>query len=337
MFKLKTLLIIGFLVASAGTVGFFYFQERLPFFAKPEQPEAGIIEGSLSYPSEGIPDNVEACAESVTSFQEYCTTDRVEGGQYRYGIGYELEVPPGSYEVYAYRPDMPDFRAYYTEGEEKKVVEVEKGERVGGVDLLGWENFSQLEEVNFSERGNLIRNAPGLEEDIWYLSYEKPGSPGLKVELSFGTDECTTPEGEPCDELLSDELIGKRVEVTGVKKGETVRVRSLKFVAEGVSEMERLRQKARVWIENNSPTYRFDGADLEFVEERGLDLVGCENCYEFEFEFLSSQAGYGNREDKIVAQVITPHTIVVRIENGEVVSVVTDGKFDEMAGELIES
>jgi len=45
------------------------------------------------------------------------------------------------------------------------------------------------------------------------------------------------------------------------------------------------RQIAREWVEENSPTYTYDGEDLEFQEARALDLVGCENCYEFDFSF----------------------------------------------------
>ncbi len=108
-----------------------------------------------------------------------------------------------------------------------------------------------------------------------------------------------------------------------------------KVFVEEIEPEESNREKAENWIEENAPTYLFDGSNLKFMEERGLDLVGCEDCYEYEFEFTSRHAGYGNREGEAVAQVITPHTIVVTIENGEITKVVTDNKFDEMKGELI--
>jgi len=101
-------------------------------------------------------------------------------------------------------------------------------------------------------------------------------------------------------------------------------------------EEDQLVKSARSWIGENSLTYTFDGEDLTFVEKRGLDLVGCENCYEVEFSFESRHAGYGDRTGKMVAQVITPHSIVVLIEDGEVTRVTTDGKFNEMTGEFLE-
>jgi len=96
------------------------------------------------------------------------------------------------------------------------------------------------------------------------------------------------------------------------------------------------KEKAEIWIKNNAPTYIYDGKDLKFIEERGLDLVGCEDCYEYEFEFTSMHGGYGDREGEMVTQVLTDHTIVVTVENGEVTKVVTDNKFNEMTGEMVE-
>jgi hypothetical protein len=48
------------------------------------------------------------------------------------------------------------------------------------------------------------------------------------------------------------------------------------------------------------------------------------------YNFTSSHAGYGNRTDKVTAEVITHHTIQVMIIDGNVVSAVIDEKWDEM-------
>jgi hypothetical protein len=48
------------------------------------------------------------------------------------------------------------------------------------------------------------------------------------------------------------------------------------------------------------------------------------------YEFMSSQAGYGDRSGEAPAQVITQHTIVVRVAGGEVTSAIIDGIWDEM-------
>ena len=100
-------------------------------------------------------------------------------------------------------------------------------------------------------------------------------------------------------------------------------------------DVKQSKQKAKQWVEQNAPTYVYDGQDLQFIEERGLDLVGCEDCYEYEFEFTSRHAGYGNREGEMVAQVLTDHNIVVTVEDGNVTKAITDEKFDEMTGELL--
>jgi len=77
----------------------------------------------------------------------------------------------------------------------------------------------------------------------------------------------------------------------------------------------------------NSPTYKFDGFDLRF---EGSEALRCPSCWEFTFSFKSRAAGYGDRKGQMLAQVITPHTIRVTVDKGQVTSVVTDQTFDEM-------
>ncbi len=82
------------------------------------------------------------------------------------------------------------------------------------------------------------------------------------------------------------------------------------------------------WIVNNSPTYLFDGSDLTLLS---AEEIG-EERYSVEFSFISSSAGFGDRTGMILAQVITPHEIEIVVENGEVVSALVDGFYDEMRG-----
>jgi len=77
----------------------------------------------------------------------------------------------------------------------------------------------------------------------------------------------------------------------------------------------------------NAPTYKFDGFDLQFV---GSETLRCPYCWEFTFSFKSRAAGYGDRAGKMLAQVITPHTIRVTVDKGRVTSLVTDQTFDEI-------
>ncbi len=232
------------------------------------------------------------------------------------------------------------FVAFYTLNEEREIAgDVSRIKDV--FSQLNEEKEKSSEEADFFEVGNLIKNVPGLEEDVLYLNYEKPGAPALKMKLEFNSEsKCFLPEETNCSALFADEsFVGERVRVEGVEKEKAVSVRRLQVVEseEGPTNKEdRLQEKAETWIKENAPTYIFDGRNLEFVEKRGLDLIGCENCYEFEFTFESTNAGYGDREGKILAQVITPHTIVVLVEDGEVTNAVTDQVFDEIKGESLE-
>ncbi|MCC7571281.1 GerMN domain-containing protein [Candidatus Micrarchaeota archaeon] len=96
--------------------------------------------------------------------------------------------------------------------------------------------------------------------------------------------------------------------------------------------IEQAREVARTWVQTNSPTYTYDGSDLTLVTEEEI-IPGFR--YQFFFSFVSSAAGYGDRSDEIVAQVITPHNMEVIVENGQVVSAVTDEVYDELQGRMI--
>ncbi len=90
-------------------------EEELDTYRWEEESDGtGTIEGSLSYPSEYIPPEMQICAEDVNSSDEYCTTDHIQDSKYTFGYGYQLEVPYGSYYVYAYMSDI-NYKAYYNE------------------------------------------------------------------------------------------------------------------------------------------------------------------------------------------------------------------------------
>ena len=96
-----------------------------------------------------------------------------------------------------------------------------------------------------------------------------------------------------------------------------------------VFNKERAKKVAAQWISNKSSTYIFDGTNLEIKKESANP---CYSCYEFVFSFNSMYPGYGNRASSAWFEEITPHTIVVKVERGIVVEVVTDGIYDEMEG-----
>lgn len=81
--------------------------------------------------------------------------------------------------------------------------------------------------ADFSKTGNLIRNNPGFEPDVWFLSYEEPGKPGLNARLELADCSSCTVSGvaTPCEELALEN--GTRVTVTGVTEENGVLVRTL--------------------------------------------------------------------------------------------------------------
>jgi hypothetical protein len=120
-------------------------------------PPPGVIEGSLSYPSEFIPPDMTICAENLDTKKLYCTKKHLKAKKYQYQVGYKLTVPPGNYHVYAYLPDparygasySKDYRAYYSDfvkcgqtidckSHAPIAVQVKSGETVSGIDPQDW-------------------------------------------------------------------------------------------------------------------------------------------------------------------------------------------------------
>jgi hypothetical protein len=83
----------------------------------------------------------------------------------------------------------------------------------------------EKENINFLKTGNLIINNPGLENNIWYLSYESQGSPAKLAKLSFDEDSVCRNKVDSCSELN----VGERVDVKGVEKNGEVLVKEIKL------------------------------------------------------------------------------------------------------------
>lgn len=50
--------------------------------------------------------------------------------------------------------------------------------------------------------------------------------------------------------------------------------------------------------------------------------------YTFKIKFNSKHAGYGNRNGKVLADTITPHTALITVKGNQVISATMDGKWD---------
>jgi hypothetical protein len=117
----------------------------------------GTIEGSLGYPSEFIPKQMEVCAENIDGEGRLCTAKQISDKKFEAGVGYQIEVPAGTYYVYSYLTDPAalgssfgtDYRAYYDDfvtcgmnvkcsSHQPIKVPVGVGETVSGIDPVDW-------------------------------------------------------------------------------------------------------------------------------------------------------------------------------------------------------
>jgi hypothetical protein len=113
-----------------------------------EEESKGLITGNASYPSEGLPEDEEVCAENIADKSKvYCINVGRSGA-----IGYELEVPVGKYYVYSKTKLLSGYKAYYNEyvkcglkvtcpdsGHDQYIpVEVKANETVSDVDPGDW-------------------------------------------------------------------------------------------------------------------------------------------------------------------------------------------------------
>lgn len=85
---------------------------------EPIQTEAdtGFIEGTLMFPSEFYPSDLEVCAEDSLSGIAISCTDDFEIGTSSGLYEYSMELPVGDYYVYAHAASLsPTYKAYYSE------------------------------------------------------------------------------------------------------------------------------------------------------------------------------------------------------------------------------
>lgn len=87
---------------------------------------------------------------------------------------------------------------------------------------------SDVEGEPFAHEGNLLKDNPGLEPGVWYLSFDMPGSPELSVPLVFDHDTRCGSEGMLTVCNISFEQ-GQRVRVEGMRAGDIVRVSKLVY------------------------------------------------------------------------------------------------------------
>lgn len=160
-FKGPKALILVLITLTLISGGVYYFWKS-DFLSQPEPgqkeegatpaPTIGTIEGSLSFPSEGIPSDLTICAEDISTKKQYCTKEHLQDEKYMFRVGYKIEAPTGDYLVFAYLPEDPADRAYYSEfvtcglsvdcpSHEPIVVGVAAGQTASDIDPQDWYNF----------------------------------------------------------------------------------------------------------------------------------------------------------------------------------------------------
>ncbi len=89
----------------------------------------------------------------------------------------------------------------------------------------------------------------------------------------------------------------------------------------------------------SSPTFKFDGLEntITLVDIWQAMTLVAPSFWQVTFEFDSTHAGYGNRTGKILAQVITHHSIRIHVTEGKVTLAIIDEKWDELKQSMLPS
>ena len=84
-----------------------------------------------------------------------------------------------------------------------------------------------------------------------------------------------------------------------------------------------------------TPTFAFDG-DINTVDTEHIGaLESFPPQYMIKISFDSAHGGFGDREGQILTQSITHHTMEIIVYEGNVISAVTDGTWDEMNNQYV--
>ncbi len=104
--------------------------------------QLGAIIGTYNYPSDYIPDDIQACASNVTTQELHCDAVR-SGDQFTFTLA------PGKYRVFAKTADWPGYKAYFSNAvrcglsvdckdHSAIVLNLEAGETIDGVKPHDW-------------------------------------------------------------------------------------------------------------------------------------------------------------------------------------------------------
>ncbi|MDD5337078.1 MAG: hypothetical protein PHS02_01195 [Candidatus ainarchaeum sp.] len=92
-------------------------------------------------------------------------------------------------------------------------------------------------------------------------------------------------------------------------------------------------EKAQNFVINDE-TYAFDGM-AGTLNHTNTTVLKCPNCWAFTFTFVSSSGGYGNRTGQQVLTVLTPHTAVIEITDGNITHAYLDKKWNMLTETML--
>ncbi len=81
--------------------------------------------------------------------------------------------------------------------------------------------------IDFREKGNLVKNNPGMEIGTWYLVYEKPGESALNKKLIFSSESKCAYEAVTKLCYETQMVKGDRVFVAGATEENGINVRTI--------------------------------------------------------------------------------------------------------------
>jgi hypothetical protein len=189
--------------------------------------------------------------------------------------------------------------------------------------------FLKTYEKPFNE--SAFRNLTNVFEENEFLQMNESYTPleGQPVVTDVGTLEISLADNN--EKTVTVDPYYSEYMPEGLQKIDSSLIKLITYALS--TSPEEAENISNAWIET-SPTYSFDGYNLKLEKHEVLEAIPQQHL--ITYTFTSRHGGYGNRTDRMVTQVLTPHTIEVTVSDNNVTSAVIDGEWDELSQEPIE-
>jgi hypothetical protein len=232
-------------------------------------------------------------------------------------------------ELYTYENAVMELETYgglRQSGEAREVIHVEPGEVRYTVYDIDGEISLQAEKTLSEQRYQSVLNS-FKESDFFDLNNSYTTD---KPVADVGTAELSLISTLNRKTIIIDQFI-----TNGLRQDLVDIIDSMQALVPFVLSLSKAETEALAeeWI-RDAPTYSYDGRDLRLEKHVILETFPEQHILTYSFE--STHAGYGDRSDQIVAQVITPHSIEVKIMQREITSAIIDDRWDELNQMMID-